>query len=71
MVNNRLTSVGCQLGKITEMNNCEAVSHDPSEIILICWFIMSVETVVLLNGFWNMWYFFLWFFDEYKVKKLF
>ncbi len=25
------------------------VSHDPSEIILICWFIISVETVVLLN----------------------
>ncbi len=30
---------------------------------------MSVETVVLLYiVFWNMWYFFLWFF-EYKVKK--
>ncbi len=29
---------------------------------------MSVETVVLLV-FWNLWYFFLWFFDEYKVKK--
>ncbi len=32
--------------------------------------IERVETVVLLNiVFWNMWYFFLWFFDEYKVKK--
>ncbi len=26
-----------------------SVSHDPSEIILICWFIMSVETVVLFH----------------------
>ncbi len=31
---------------------------------------MSVETFVLLHiVFWNMWYFFLWFFDEYKIKK--
>ncbi len=33
---------------------------------------MSVDTVVLLHiidFFWNMWYFFLWFFDKYKVKK--
>ncbi len=31
---------------------------------------MSVETVVMLHMvFWNMWYFFLWFFDEYKGKK--
>ncbi len=27
------------------------VSHDPSEIILICWFIISVEIVMLLNIF--------------------
>ncbi len=46
-----------------------SVSHDPSEIILIFWIIISVETVVLLNCFWNMWYFFLRFFDEYNVKK--
>ncbi len=31
-----------------------SVSRDPAEILLICWFIMSVETVVLLNCFWNM-----------------
>ncbi len=31
---------------------------------------MSVETVMLLHiVFCNKWYFFLWFFDEYKVKK--
>ncbi len=27
--------------------------YDPSEIIFICWFIISVETVVLLNIFWE------------------
>ncbi len=49
--------------------------HDPSEIILICWFISILETVVLLiflNVFiiiiinkknWNPWYFF-WFIDK-------
>ncbi len=36
-----------------------SVSHDPSEIILICWFIFSVKTVVLLNIFMNLSYFFL------------
>ncbi len=45
-----------------------SVSHDPSEIILIFWFIMSVETVVLLHVFWNV-KLFIYFFDEYKVKN--
>ncbi len=36
-----------------------SVSHDPSEIILICWFIISVEIVVLLNIFFgNLWFLF-------------
>ncbi len=47
------------------INSCEAefsasllqssVSHDPSEILIICWFTMSNETVVLLNIFWDLW----------------
>ncbi len=35
-----------------------SVSHGPSEITLICWIIISVETVVRLNIFWNLWCFF-------------
>ncbi len=46
-----------------------SVSHDPSEIILICWFdsqeafiILNVENSLLL---WKLSYIFiLWFFDE-------
>ncbi len=42
-----------------EKNLRTHVSHDPSEIILICWFIIRVETVVLLNIFWNRWHYLL------------
>ncbi len=49
-----------------------SVSHDPSEIIPICWFITSVETVVLRHiVFWNMWYFFIWWIQREKQQHLF
>ncbi len=46
-----------------------SVSHDTSEIILICWFIISVETVVLLHIFWDLWYFFQDFLINQKLKR--
>ncbi len=53
-----------------------SMSHDPSEIILICWFaaqetflIIVLKTVVLLNIFAETVLFFEGFFDEYKRSK--
>ncbi len=50
------------------------MSHDPSETILIRWFIFSVETVVLLNIIWNLWYFLfliLWWIKSLNEQDLF
>ncbi len=45
-----------------------SVSHDPSEIILIYWFMINVETVVLLNIFFGTCNTF--FFDSSMNEKL-
>ncbi len=50
-----------------------SVSHDPSEIILICWFIISVETVVLLHIFLEPVILFslnIWWIKSYKEQHL-
>ncbi len=47
-----------------------SVSHDPSEIILNCWFIISVgKNCAAFNTFWDLWYFFQGSLINKKVKK--
>ncbi len=43
----------------------QAILHDPSEIILKCWFIINIENrcaffffIIIILFFWNPWYFF-------------